>query len=366
MKAIIEVFNNDGFLSAIIDDPKTFEIYAPFGAEKAYCNIELYNRDKHIQLDYGYLVTVNINGYQKFKGEITEIRTDTFVDALSFHAEREPVGLFYGKAEGLYLNSTPTDILKSLLNNQQNINLIYNDVFPSYIIIDKLEFHSIPIFYAVDLLAKLSGNYIWDISWNNELRFRPFSVNPDHVFYFDERWHELKIWESDEYLKNVFDFYGGLADDNEFYRFFVHDDSLEKFGQKIDTLFVRAISTQQAFNIFSSAILMESPNPAFEKYVDFYKPCPAVSFGDTIMFRNANLPYFGANSVFRVKAEQIRIDSKSYTSRLHLARGFESSTRYLFYVDHDPAKVKTEFVSRRTGSFRLDYSALDSQSHLDD
>jgi hypothetical protein len=233
--------------------------------------------------------------------------------------------------------------------------------------VDHLRFVQAHLFYAVDLLAKLAGNWLWDVSWSHVLRFRPPDLDPDHVLYYDRRLHLFRVWESEEPVRNYLRLFGGIVNDNEFRREFFEADSVKRFGTRADSLFARPITTEGAYQLLRAAVLDVLPWPATEKYLDVSGGNLEIRQGDTIELRETGLPQVDNDNVFRIKQEEHWIDALgNLRSRFHLALGMESASRYQFYIDHDPTEDPSLFVERRIGPFRLDLSALDSSAHLDE
>lgn len=366
VERLIALFDADGNRVARVDRPGAVHLVAPFGAEKALLEVDFRPADAWIPIDEGFGVTLWLDGAVRFEGRVSSLRTDSAGALLGFSADREPLRDLTEAVSRTYTNQTVTDILADIIGSLTDSPVTYSDEFPSTVVVDRLDFVNTGLFYAADLLAKLGGNYLWDLGWSNQLRFRPPGIPPDHVVYYDPRWHRFRIWESDRPVCNYFEFHGGVVAENEFRRDFAHEGSIGLYGFRRDSLFVRPITTEAVYRLLRDAALAVLPHPANEKYLDLPEGMLDIGFGDTVELRDTGLPRLDDDNVFRVAAEEHWIDGDgNLRTRLHLALGVESASRYQFYIDHDPAEDPTLFVSRRVGPFRLDYSALDSSAHLD-
>ena len=265
-----------------------------------------------------------------------------------------------------YVNQSPTDILVDILDPQNGIPLSYSNSYPVNYQIDLLSYVGYRLFYAIDLLAKLSGNYLWDIGWDQTFRFRPNTLPADHILYLDQRKLNIKVWKSSEWVKNFFELFGGVVNENEYFRSFSDQASIDRYGSFRQSLFARAITTDEAYEYLRQAVLEQMPQPVFEKYIDVLDQDVSIQYGDTLQLRNTGLQGFDETQLYRVKREEIKVDPEGQIElRYHLADLWESSSRYLRYLDHQPVESAGDYVRRRTGSFQLDFSVLDSPAHLD-
>ena len=105
--------------------------------------------------------------------------------------------------------------------------------------------------------------------------------------------------------------------------------------------------------------------PGNKRYIDWHENRTEFVPGDVIELRNSPLPKVDDDDIFRIKELEIFYSHETYRTRMHLATRYESSSRYLKYIDHDVGESTALYVNRRSGSFQLDFSALDSLSHLD-
>ena len=165
---------------------------------------------------------------------------------------------------------------------------------------------------------------------------------------------------------NYFELFGGVVDENEFLRVFVDESSLARYGAKRESLFVRPIITEKAYLHLRQAVLEQAGQPVYEKYVDLFEEDVSIRFGDTLQLINTGFSNVDESRLFRVKMEEITLDpSGRLRLRYHLAEGWESASRFLRYQDHEKGEPAEYYVARRTGSFALDFSALDSSAHVD-
>ncbi len=362
----IELKDLDGVTVAEVAGAKKVVLRAPFGAMKAKCFVDLHQRDRGIPIEQAYECRVAIDEVLKFRGRVVDVRRDTQGDELSFYAAREPeVELTEGVSK-TYESQSPTDILVDIIASLESSTLTYANSYPVGYPIDRLTFIHFDLFYAIDLLAKLSGNYLWDVGWDDALRFRPHTLEADHILHFDRRKLAVKVWKTSERVKNYFELFGGVVDENQFFRLFVEEASVARYGARRESLFVRPITTSNAYLYLKQAVLEQAPWPVFEKYVDLFEEDVSIGFGDTLRLLNTGMVDFDEEQLYRVKLEEIQVDNEGRLRlRYYLADLWESASRFLRYQDHDAGEPAGDYVSRRIGSFQLDFSALDSQAHLD-
>lgn len=362
----LEVDDLSGQRVAETSRVKRLTIRAPFGAMKAKCFAEFFQTERDLPLEQGAECRVYQEGRLKFRGETVSVRRDSAGDELSLYAEREPEMHFNEAVNGIYEGLSPTGILERIAGSLSQSPLTLTPPVASSREIDRLHFVRFDLFYAIDLLAKLAGNWLWDIDWDNRLRFRPHDSSADHVVYFDSRSHALKVWKTAERIRNYFDLYGGVVDENQFFRVFADEESIARFGARRQSLFVRPIMTQAAFDYLRLAVLEQAGKPVYEKYFDRADGDLAIGAGDTLIIRDHGLCGVDEDQLFRVKMEEIAVDpvGKVHT-RYHLAEMWESASRFLRYQDHEKGEPTEQYVARRLGSFALDFSGLDSSAHLD-
>ena len=363
---VIELRDPDGVPVVEVTGAKRVVLRSSFGAMKAKCFIELYRRDRGIPIAQAYECRVRIGGRLKFRGRVADVRRHTQGDELSFYAAREPEVELTEGVSGTYEDQSPSEILLDLVSRLASSPLTCVNADPVGYSIDRLTFVRFDLFYAIDLLAKLSGNYLWDIGWDDALRFRSHTREADHILHFDRRKSAVKVWKTSRRVKNAFELFGGVVNENQFYRWFVEQESVARYGARRKSLFARPITTQLAYGYLRQAVLEQAPWPVFEKYVDLFEEDVSIGFGDTLRLLHTGMVDFDEEQLYRVKLEEIQADCEGRLRlRYYLADLWESASRFLRYLDHEVGEPEGDYVARRIGSFRLDFSALDSQAHLD-
>jgi hypothetical protein len=343
--------------------PASVEIRARFGAEVSSALVALQPRSSLPQVEIGHRLEVHLEGLLKFRGEIAELRTDSATYPLALRALRRPERVYRGTVRGMYENQTPTEILEQVLELSGGASLWEESTPASSRVLDRLDFPGIPLFHAVDLLAKLSGNWLWWIDWGGKLRLLPPSSPAEHVWYYRPDRMILHPWLIDEPVKNEFAFFGGVREGAEFLRFFTDEASRERYGGIEEHLFARSITSEAVYEYLRQAVLEQVPNPAVYRAIDRTDGDLSASFGERILLRGNPLPDLVGPRVYRIAEEEIRWSEGETFVRYHLAQGLESASRYAKYLDHDPQGEN--FVIAHLGPFALDVSALDSEAHLD-
>jgi hypothetical protein len=343
--------------------PRGVEILAPFGAMDADAKVTLDNESGAHNLVLGAGLEIYLDDTLKFRGEISELRTHSAASPLVVRAARRPERMYQGAIRKLYEDATPTEILADILDLLPGSVPAYSSAPASPRTLDRLDFRGTPLFYAVDLLAKLAGNWLWWIDWEGELHLIPPDTTPEHVWYFDPDRMILNPWLVDRSIKNLFFFQGGVSGGTEFVHFFEDLGSRDRFGDVEERLYARAISTEQPYEYLKEAVLQDSPWPTNYRSIDRYDETIDAFFGERFELRGNQLLRLDQDQVYRIAAEEIEWSEDSFRTRYHLAEGLESATRYTRYLDHDP--LGTNFVSAHLGAFALDLSAFDSETHLD-
>jgi hypothetical protein len=352
----------DGALAWESEHPVRVEILARFGAEDSTALVTLPPREPLPQVQVGDTLKILFDGIRKFEGKVSDLRGSSVGNPLVLRAARRPRRDYLYDVRALFLDETPTSILAKVLDPFSGP--FYSGLPASGRIIDRLDFQGIPIFYVIDLLAKLAGNWLWWIDWDGNLKMVPPGSPPEHVWYHDPQTLVLLPWQRDRPVKNIFRFLGGVEAGGEFERFFDSPESRERYGWVDETLFSRAINSEAAFAYLQEAVLSQAPWPVNWRAVDRHDGVLSASFGERFELRGNNLPPpASSGQVFRIAAEEILWTEERIRVRYHLAQGYESSTRYTRYLDNDPAPES--YIAARVGAFKLDLSALDSAAHLD-
>lgn len=362
LKPLITFFDSDGARLFETDRPARIETLARFGAEDSLAKVSFYSREPAPDVSIGDQLEIRFDELLKFRGTVSELRTDSLRFPLVVRGARRPARNYQGEIRREYLDASPTAILSGLLDLAHTAPT-YAGTPVSTRTIDRLDFRGTPLFYAVDLLARLAGNWLWWIDWEGELHFLPPETAPEHVWYFDPARMALHPWLVDKTIKNRFAFFGGVTGGQEFTRFFESIESAELYGPVEERLYARPITTDLAFSYLRDAVLADSPEPAIYRAVDRLDGDLSASFGERFELRANPLMQLDADNVYRIAAEELVWTPESFLARYHLAAGLESASRYTRYIDHDPEGAF--FVATRLGSFKLDFSALDSEAHLD-
>jgi hypothetical protein len=343
--------------------PARVETLGRFGAEDSDAKVSFYSREPLPQIEVGDILEIRLDGTLKFRGKVSERRTDSTRFPLVVRAMRRPTRMYQAEVRKVYTDAAPTEILSDLLNLGFDEVPTYSGTPASTRTVDLLDFRGTPLFYAVDLLARLAGNWLWWIDWEGELRFIPSDAAPEHVWYYDPERMALHPWLVDKQLKNRFAFFGGVSGGEEFTRFFESVDSVDRHGSVEERLYARPITTDLVYGYLREAVLDESPLPINYRAVDRFDGDLSASFGERFELRANPLQQLDADNIYRISAEELVWTPESFLARYHLAAGLESASRYTRYIDHDPEGAF--FVAARLGSFQLDFSALDSEAHLD-
>lgn len=360
----IRFFDLDGRLIWETRNPARVEILARYGAEEASALVAFHARANPPQVSVGDPMEIHLDGVPKFVGKVSELRRDSAGFPLGIRGARRPRRLYQQEVRGLFESQTPTEILAAILAPIPGPKPSYSGWPGSARVIDRLDIQGLPLFYAVDLLAKLAGNWLWWIDWEETLHLIPPSNPPEHVWRFDPDRMVLHPWERDRTVKNLFRLHGGVRNGEEFERFFESPDSRERFGSVDETLFTRPITTETTFAHLRAAVLEEAPWPTDYRAVDRFDGDFSASFGERFELRGTELPPgVAAGTTFRIAAEELLWTEGGIRARYHLAEGLESASRYTRYIDHEARDEN--YVAARLGPFTLDLSALDSEAHLD-
>ncbi len=365
MNPIVRLYDSSGNLAAEIDPPRSVHALSSLGALPAACRVELLPEDARIPVSHHDRMIVELAGETLFDGPVVELRTDTLGRLRGLRGALAPELAWNERLSGPFADTTVGAVLVQLIDNLSYSPVHYAPEHDFDTPIDALFLDQYPLFYALDLLAKLAGNALWDLGWDGALRFRPADTPPDHVIYYDPRSHALKVWQSDEPIRNSFTGRGGIVGGNEFVRVFADPDSMAHYGPQPITLYFRPIHTEQVYQRLRDAILAEATQPALDKYLDIAGGGYAIRPGDRLELRGSPLPVPGDDRVFRVKTREVAWTAEKATTRLWFAQGRENAESYLRYLDHEHTGLDGDYVRRRVGPFELDFSALDSSAHVE-
>lgn len=362
MTPLVRGFDIDGNIAWETARPARVESIARFGAEPCELSVDFHAAEPIPEIELGDGVELWIDGALKFRGQAAELRRRSTGAPLSVRAFRRLDRLHRYEVRGLFTNQTPEQILSAIIDPLPGLSV--SSLVDSGRMIDRLDLRGIPLFYTVDLLAKLAGNILWSVDWDGNLRWTSPESEPEHVWCFDPDAMVIHPGESDRSIKNEFRFLGGVSGTNEFTRFFGDFASRARFGPVAETLYVRAVTTETPYLYLRESILAQAPLPVSIHAVDRYDGDIAATFGDRFALHGPGLPEgIPSGSVFRIAAEEITWTEEIFRVRYHLAERFESASRFTRYIDHDPAGLN--YVASQIGPFTLDVSALDSESHLD-
>ena len=345
--------------------PRTMHVRAGLGALPAECRAELYAEDAPLPAALGARLLALIDNRLVFDGPVVELRTDTMGQPRGLRARREPERVWNERVTLSLQDSTVGEALDTVVAALLHSPVTYTPTHAFVEPVEALGFVNYPLFAAVELLARLAGNALWDLPWDGGLRFRPSGVPPDHVLTFDPRRHALKVWQNTDEAFNYFVGHGGIVDGNEFLRVFYDEAGMERDGQRPADLFFRPIFRQSDYQRLRDAVLAEAPLPGLEKYLDVFGGAPEIAAGDVLELRGSPLPAPGGAQLVRVKEIEHDWRSDALVSRLWLARGRENASRFFSYMDHEATEADADWVGRRLGAFELDFSALDSSAQLD-
>lgn len=359
----IQILNTEGELTWETRSPARVEILGCFGAEDSTARVVLNHRQILPNTQAGDRLRITFGETTKFIGMVSELRRDSATFPLVICAARRPRRMYRSQVRGLFVNKTVTTILKTLLDEAGDTVPEYDGQPASTRRIDRLDFQGLPLFYAIDLLARLAGNWLWWIDWEGKLQFIPSQGTPEHVWYYNPEVMRLRPWLRDKTIKNVFRLHGGVASGAEFVRYFLDETSTQQYGVVEETLYARPVVTEAAYRFLRDAVLDEAPWPTHYRAVERWDSNLTASFGESFQLRGGLPAGMQSGRTYRIASEEIIWSEKESLMRYHLAQGTESGTRYTRYLDHEPGTDL--YVQARLGAFELDLSALNSEAHLD-
>ncbi len=344
-----------------VQNPRKITLDSGFGAMRRRCWLELYNEDLHFPAALGSILEIWINQIRCFRGSVSQRRMDSIDDYVTLYAEFDPENEFNTAMEGVFINLTVTEILDQVL---PAAGLRRRDPFEHGVRFGRLEFAEYPLLACIDLLAKLAGNWIWDIDEEGSLSFRPpFSQSP-HVLLLDKDRDTINLWETVTDLAARILVLGGIIDGTPFEQWIVVP-GLAFMPDALSTrVYVRPLASLDACTAFRRAVIQQMIRPHYEHYVTLHGWGETVPPGDSVRFLVDDYPLLPQDRFFRVKRREIVYAHERLETRLFLTSSLESSPTYFHYFRHDRIRPPL-YQHGKSGPFQLDVSALDSPAHLD-
>lgn len=354
------ISQNEYSLTAELYGPRKVTIKSGFGAQPRRAWIELYNEQVDAPIQLGDELRISINQAACFRGRIRQIRLDSQGDLLTLYALWSPAQEFDFLISKEIVGLTATETIEALI---ENTGLQYNPDPAHAKAFARLEFQQHPLFAAIDLLAKLAGNWRWDVDDGATLHFRPFGDLPDHVVYLAQDQFSIDLWRHDEEDLSSVEINAGVASGEELTVRVVPQEIANL--SSVQRIYARPIVTQDALLALSSAITAQLGTPYYSHHVDWVGQGETVQPGDTVQFTFTEpLALFPHEQIFRVKQRDLTYAHETLTTRLHVTHRFESTNQYF-----DELKTNThptaQYMDSYVGAFQLDASSLDSESHLD-
>lgn len=344
-----------------VKTPRKFTIDSGFGAMRRRCWLELYNEDLHSPALLGSILEIWINQVRCFRGRVGQRRMDSIDDYLTLYAEFDPENEFNTAIGGVFENQTATSVLDQVL---AAAGLRRNDTFAHGIRFGRLEFAEYPLFADIDLLAKLAGNWMWDIDEEGALSFRPPFSLPPHVLLLDKDRDTINLWETVTDITARVEVLGGIIGGAPFDQW-IEIPGLAFVSDSLSTrVYVRPLASLDACSAFRRAVIQQMTRPHYEHYVTLHGRGETVAPGDSVRFLIDDYPLLPQDSLFRVKRREIVYAHERLETRLFLTSALESSPTYFYYFRHDRV-LPPLYLRGKTGPFQLDVSALDSPAHLD-
>ncbi len=358
----IRFFDPTGTIAtASTQNPRKCIIKSGFGAMERRCWLELYNEDLFLPVSLGTLIEIWIDQTQCFRGRVVQRRIDSIDDQLSLYAIWEPHREHNISITSCFEYTNVTAILAAILLES---NLTWPEPQQSVITLSRLSFMEFSLFGTIDLLAKIAGNWIWDIDDNANLRFRPYPLYPDHQIFLAKDHSTVNIWETVTDVFAKIEFHGGRTD-GSIYEKVIEIPQLPNLSEEDSIrIYVRSINTTDVYLYLRKAITQQMNHTHYEHYIDLIGWGETIQPGDTVQFQAELVHLFPQELTFRVKMREIEYAHGNLKTRLHLTSSFESSSTYFYYFTND-RKIPELFMTGDGGPFQLDVSALDSPAHLD-
>lgn len=344
-----------------IRNPRKVEIKSQFGAHPSHCWIELYMEDNPAQLPIGPEIEIQLKNQTVFNGYITEKRIDSIDDQFSLVALHDPVREWNKSINGKYTDFTVNELLQEFVSGSGLT--VETQQLPATLF-SEITFSNDSLYFAVDLLSKITGNWYWDTAMDGVLHFRMPSVIPDHTICLHPDQYTVNIRENHQDVYSYITIECGIRNGIS-YEKSISIPNVTKSAQQLQTrIFARAVSTPDVYAALERSVIQHMTVPHYEHYVELISSGEDVKPGDTVSFRVDGLELFPQDQIFRVKQRDITYAHGEYKTRLHLTTGYESSPSYFYYFRNDRTPPAS-FLLGRTGIFQLDISALDSPSQLD-
>jgi len=353
--------DQDGKTFASTIKPRKFIIKSGFGAMPQRCWLELFNQDLHISAQLGDIIEIYLNGQRRFRGRIQEQRIDSIDDYISFYAQNDPMLEYNLLVHQGFENNSVAEILDNIV---PAVGLSRVESFYNITRFQRLEFSGENLFSVIDLLAKLAGNWYWDILEGGKLSFRPQETYPDHQITLHNDQDTVNIRETSKDAYAYVELYGGVYGGSTYDQLIEIPSRINASLKNSTRIYVRSIVSLDAYAALRRSIEQQMSMPHYEHYVDFAGDNTPVFAGHTVRFNIKNLPVFPHNQIFRIKLHEITYSHEIIRTRLQLTSGAESSTPYFDYFRTDRPTIALQ-MQGQSGQFRLDVSALDSLSHLD-
>ncbi len=357
----VHFYNSSNSLIAITSNPRKIIIKSAFGAGKQRCWLELYNEDNLIPAALGCKIKVYINQMSCFCGQIIERRIDSIDDQLTFYAQSHPEYEYHAVVNQYYENWLITEILDDILQ-ANSLTLITPDEFQPCS--TTLNFVDYPIFTAIDLLAKLAGNWLWDIQAQNTIRFRPPGTRPDHYIHLHEDHYVVNLWQTLEEIAPVIEIRNNIEDFHSIDHIVIIPDLIHQPANPSIHVYALPIVTIEALNQLTQSIQEQMKQIHYEHYIDLWGVGAGIQPGDLIQFSVDNFILFPQQEIFRVKQRDLVYSHETLKTRLHVTTGYESSITYFHHIKHNPV-ITPKALLYHLGPFQLDVSRLDSAAHLD-
>lgn len=344
-----------------VASPRKLTIRSGFGAMPRRCWLELFYEDLCLPVSLGDWMTVRVRDVTVFSGRVAQLRIRSCDDPLSLYAEWNPERAFDRRIEGVYEEQTLTQILVALCHEA---GLTYSPQPTHAIPLQRFEFEDFSLIAAIDLFAKLAGNWRWDLLDDGELRFRPIGVLPDHFLPLSLDASSVNVWKTTEDVFTSVEINAGLIQ-GEATRLVVDFPDVA-FRSEADSIriFARPISSWDGLAALRRAIRQQMKDPRYSRTVDLLGVGESVMPGDSVRFTCGTPPRFPEEALFRVREREIVYERETVRTRLHLTSAFESAPTYFHYLKKD-RRWAPPYQEGRMGMFQLDVSALDSSAHLD-